>query len=104
MMSGLNMKDSIRARILAILGLMGLSYVLLLAVVELTATATTRHMDRVSNTLIPGAMQMVQAEASFEQMKKRYKEAVLLEEPAALADAEKDSEAVAATLNLLRAT
>ena len=104
MMSSLKrqMKHSIRARILAIFALMGVSCALLLAMVEFTAAATSQHMDHVSSTLIPAAMQLVQAEASFEQMKKRYKEAVLFEEPAALADADKDADAVATWLSRMR--
>jgi methyl-accepting chemotaxis protein len=98
------MKHSIRARILAILAMMGASCLLLLAMVEFTAAATHGHMDRLSSTVFPAAMQLVQTEASFEQMKKRYKEAVLLEEPTALADADKDADAVAAALRSLSAT
>ena len=98
------MKHSIRARILSILAMMGASCLLLLAMVEFTAAATHAHMDRLSSTVFPAAMQLVQTEASFEQMKKRYKEAVLLEEPTALADADKDADAVATALRSLSAT
>ena len=95
------MKHSIRARILAILAMMGVSYLLLLAMFEITADATHRHMDRVSSTLFPATMQLQQASVSFEQLKKQYKEAVLLEEPAALADADKNADTVVAALGSL---
>jgi methyl-accepting chemotaxis protein len=100
----LKMKHGIGARILAILALMGVSYLLLLAMVEFTAEATHRHMDRVSAVLFPATLQLQLAEASFEQLKKRDKEAVLLEEPAALADAGKDADAVASALGNLSVT
>lgn len=66
------LKHSIRARILAILAMMGVSYLLLLAMFEITADATHRHMDRVSSTLFPATMQLQQASVSFEQLKKQY--------------------------------
>ena len=97
-------KDSIRLRILAILALMGLSSLLTLAIVEYTATATHQHMDRVSSTLFPATLQLQQAEASFEELKKRDGEAILLEEPKELANADKDAQATTAALNDLRSS
>src|ERR1700735_4427126 len=94
----LKLKDSIRLRILAILAMVGVSSVLTLAVVEFTADATHRHMVKLSTSLIPAAMQLVQAEAAFEQVKKRSGEAVLLEEPAALNEADKEANAVGSAL------
>jgi methyl-accepting chemotaxis protein len=98
------MKHSIRARILAILGMLGMNYLLLLAMVQLTAGAIHRHMERVSSTLFPASLQLQKAETSFDQLEKRYKEAVLLEEPSALADADKNADAVTAALNSLSNT
>jgi methyl-accepting chemotaxis protein len=94
-------KDSIRLRILAILAMMGLSSLLTLAIVEYTATATHQHMDRVSSTLFPASLQLQQAEASFEQLKKHDGEAILKEELEELANADKDAEATATALNNL---
>jgi methyl-accepting chemotaxis protein len=98
------MKHSIRTRILAILGMMGLSYLLLLAMMQFTAGATRHHMDRMSSTLFPATLQLQKAETSFDQLEKRYKEAVLLEEPAALSSADKDADAVVESLSSLRTT
>lgn len=95
------MKHSIRARILAIFGMMGLSYMLLLAMMQITASATQQHMDHVSVTLFPAALQLQKTQVAFEQLEKRYKLAVLLEEPAELASADKDADAVAASLSSL---
>jgi methyl-accepting chemotaxis protein len=69
--------------------------------VQFTAGATHHHMAQVSTTLFPATLQLQQAEASFEQLQKRYKEAVLTEEPAALAGADKDGDAVEAALSSL---
>jgi len=100
-MSALKTKDSIRLRILAILAMVGVSSVLMLAVVEFTADATRQHMNKVSSSLFPAAMQLVQAEAAFEQLKKRDGEAVVLEEPAALNEADKEADAVQAALRVM---
>jgi len=104
MASTIVVKHSIRTRILATLGIMGISYLALLAMIEFSAGATHRHTDRLSATLFPASLQLNQAEASYEQLKKRYKEAVLLEDPAALADANKDADATASALSGLSIT
>jgi len=97
------MKHSIRTRILAILGAMAVSYLLLLAMVQSTAGATQRHMDRVSLVLFPATSQLKGVESSFQQQQKRYKDAVLLEDSSMLEVADKDSEAVASGLSGLSA-
>lgn len=101
MATTIKMKHGIRARILGILAMMGLSYLLLLAIVEFTAGATHRHMEHVSSALFPATLQLQQIEASFQQVERRYKEAILLEEPAALADADRDDDVIAAALSAL---
>jgi methyl-accepting chemotaxis protein len=93
---------SIKVRILGILGILSVGYLLLLAVVQLTAAATHRHLDEVSSSLFPAALRLRQAEASFEQLRKSYKDAILLEDPAGVAAADKDGDAVAEALTALR--
>jgi methyl-accepting chemotaxis protein len=93
---------SIKTRILGVLGVLAVGYLLLLAVVQLTAAATHRHLDQASSTLFPAALRLREAEASFEQLRKSYKDAILLEDPAALATADKDGDAVAEALTALR--
>jgi len=73
----------------------------MLAVVEFSADATHRHIEKLSTSLIPAAMQLDQAEAAFEQLKKRDGEAVLLEEPAALNEADKEADAVESALRAM---
>jgi hypothetical protein len=95
-------KTSIKTRILGILALLGTGYVLLLTMVQFTAADTHAHMDEVSSSLFPAALKMQEVEASFEQLRKRYKDAVLLEEPAALADADRQAATLSASLLDLR--
>jgi hypothetical protein len=100
----IHFKHSIRLRILAILVIMGVSYALLLAMVEFNAAATSRHMDQLSSMLIPATMQLIQAENSFVETKKHYEEAVLLEQSNSLADANRDAAVTADALGKLRAS
>ncbi len=94
--------DSIKARILGILGVLAFGYLLLLAMVQFTAAATHRHIEEASGSLFPAALRLQEAEASFEHLQKRYKEAVLLEDAGALDAAEKDADAVSSALSALR--
>jgi methyl-accepting chemotaxis protein len=96
--------DSIGARILAILCIMGASNLLLLALFDFTFSNARQHMERVSGVLYPASVQLKQAEIGFDQLQRREKEAVLLEEPAELADSAKDAAAVADELHSLNVT
>jgi methyl-accepting chemotaxis protein len=96
------MKHSIRLRILAILGVLAVGYMLLLGLAQFTAGATRGHMDHLSTSIFPAALKLREAESTFEQMTRSYKEAVLLEDPGTLAVADKDAEAVEELLTVLR--
>jgi methyl-accepting chemotaxis protein len=96
------MKQSIRARIFAILGVLAIGYLLLLAMAQFTAGATRAHMDQLSFSIFPAGLKLREAEASFEQMTRSYKEAVLLEDPGALTAADKDAASVETALTALR--
>ncbi len=97
------MNHSIRARILAILGLMAVSYLLVLGMVQLTAAATQRHMDRVSSTVFPATIQLQAAQTYFQLEQKRYKDAVLTEDSGGLDAGDKDAESVSSALGALSA-
>ena len=97
-----NRMTSIKARILGILGMLAVGYLLLLAMVQFTAAATHRHIEDVRASLFPAALQLQEAEAAFQRLQKRYKDAVLLEDPSALPLAEKDAEAVTTALGRLQ--
>ena len=94
---------SIKARIIGILGMLAFGYLLVLAVVQLTAAATHSHVEQASASLFPAALRLQDAEASFQRLQKRYKDAVLLEDPGTLSAAEKDADAVESALSGLRA-
>jgi methyl-accepting chemotaxis protein len=96
------MKHSIRVRILVILGVLAIGYLLLLGMAQYTSAATRGHMDQLSASIFPAALKLREAEGSFEQMTRSYKEAVLLEDPGTMATADKDAEAVEASLTMLR--
>jgi methyl-accepting chemotaxis protein len=93
---------SIKARILFILGILAFGYLLLLALVQFTAAATHEHIEQASTSLFPAALRLQEAKAAFEDLQKRYKDAVLLEDAAALEAADKDAETAAAALARLR--
>jgi methyl-accepting chemotaxis protein len=92
----------IKTRILGILAVLAGGYLLLLATVQFSSTATHRRMSEISSSLFPAALQMQETEADFVRMKKRYGDAVVLQDTASLAGAEKDAEATAATLSKVK--
>ncbi len=93
---------TIKVKILGILTTLAVGYLLLLAIVQFTATVTRSHLEQVSTSLFPAALRIQEAETSFDQLNKRYQNAVLLEDAATLASAEKDAQAVNAALLDLR--
>ncbi|MGA3370275.1 MAG: methyl-accepting chemotaxis protein [Terracidiphilus sp.] len=93
----------IKTRILLILSILGGGYLLLLAMVQLSSTATHSRMSEISSSLFPAALHMQHAQASFERMKKHYGDAVVLQDPASLGGAEKDAEATAEALGQMKA-
>jgi len=97
------LRMKIKTRILSILAVLVGGYLLLLAMVQLSATATHNRMSEISSSLFPAALKMQEAEASFERMKKHYGDAVVLQDAASLKGAEKDSEATGEALRSVKA-
>ena len=95
-----NMK--IKTRILGILAVLAGGYLLLLAVVQLSSTATHSRMSTISSSIFPAALKMQEAEAAFERMKKHYGDAVVLQDPKSLDGAEKDAVAAAEALDQVK--
>jgi len=89
----------IKTRILGVLVVLGTGYLALLGVVWLTASITHNRMSQTSVSLFPAALRMQAAEAGFERMKKHYGDAVVLQDAASLAGAEKDAADTAQALN-----
>lgn len=84
----------IRTRILGILAVLGGGYLVLLAMVQISASSTHSRMSQISASLFPAALRMQEAEAAFERMKKHYGDAVVLQDTKSLDGAEKDAAAV----------
>jgi len=94
----------IKARILGILAVLAVGYLVLLAMVQFSASATHSRMSEISTSLFPAALKMQEAEASFERMKKHYGDAVVLQDQASLAGGEKDGVATAAALDVVKSS
>ena len=93
----------IKTRILGILAVLVTGYLLLLAIVQISATATHSRMSTISSSLFPAALKMQEAEAAFERMKKHYGDAVVLQDANSLKGAEADAEVTASALGEVRA-
>ncbi len=92
----------IKTRIMAILAVLVCGYLLLVAMVQISSTATHSRMSEISTSLFPAALRMQDAEAAFERMKKHYEDAVVLQDAKALDGAEKDGEETAAALESVK--
>src|ERR1035438_4047993 len=93
----------IKTRILGILAVLAVGYLVVLAMVQISATATHSRMSQISSSLFPAALKMSEAEAAFERMKKHYGDAVVLQDANSLKGAEKDAEATVAALDAVKA-
>src|ERR1700734_1615624 len=92
----------IRARILGILGILAGGYLLLLAMVLISATTTHSRMSEISSAIFPAALRMQEAESAFERMKKHYGDAVVLQDAASVTAAGKDAEDANAALDSVK--
>lgn len=92
----------IRARILGILGILAAGYLLLLAMVLISATTTHSRMSEISSAIFPAALRMQEAESAFERMKKHYGDAVVLQDSASIGAADKDAEETGAALDAVK--
>lgn len=92
----------IKTRILGILAVLAGGYLLQVAMVQFTATATHSRMSQISSSLFPAALSMQHAQASFERMQKHYGDAVVLQDATSLKGAETDAEAVATALDTVK--
>jgi methyl-accepting chemotaxis protein len=84
-------KLKIKTTILGCMAVLAVGYLLLLAMVHISATATHSSMSQISSSLFPAALKMQHADASFERMKKHYGDAVVQQDAKSLNDAEKDA-------------
>src|SRR5512140_3439481 len=84
----------IKKKVWMSIGLLGASYVLLLLMVQWTASLTNAHMNAASASLVPAAMRSQEAEAAFQRLTRRYNDAVVLQDKKALQSADQDAQAV----------
>jgi methyl-accepting chemotaxis protein len=97
------MRDlAIKAKIWLIIAIFGAGYAAILLLQQWAASQTAAHMSIASGTLFPAALSIQEAEAGFQRVKKRYSDAVLLQDKKALAGAEQDGEAVFAALQSVK--
>jgi methyl-accepting chemotaxis protein len=94
----------IKTRILGILAVLAGGYLVLLAMVQISSTATHSRMSQISSSLFPAALRMQEAEAAFERMKKHYGEAVVLQDSASLTGAATDAQATEEALSEVKAS
>jgi methyl-accepting chemotaxis protein len=88
----------IKTRIMGILAVLAVGYLVMVGMVQYSATTTHNNMSRISSSLFPAALKMQETEAAFERMKKHYGDAVVLQDASALKGAEKDAEATGAAM------
>ncbi len=93
----------IKSRILSILGVLVAGYLLVLAMVLISASISHNRMSQISSALFPAALRTQEAEASFERMKKHYGDAVVLQDQASFDTAEKDAEQTEAAILFVKA-
>jgi methyl-accepting chemotaxis protein len=93
---------AIKAKIWLIIAMFGAGYAAILILQQWAASQTASHMSVASGTLFPAALSIQEAEAGFQKVKKRYNDAVLLQDKKALAGAEQDGQAVLEALQSVK--
>jgi methyl-accepting chemotaxis protein len=94
--------SSIKMRILGVLALLAGGYLLILGMVQLSSSATHKHMSQISTSVFPAALRMQEAETAFARMQKHYGDAVVLQDTASLKGAEADAEATSTALDQVK--
>jgi methyl-accepting chemotaxis protein/methyl-accepting chemotaxis protein-1 (serine sensor receptor) len=92
---------SIRSKLLLSVGTLASGYLIFFALIQWTASSTQRHLTTVSESVYPAAVEVGQAQASFEKMLKDYKDAAVQQDKTALAAAKQDAQLVASDLNAI---
>jgi methyl-accepting chemotaxis protein len=94
----------IKAKIWLIIAICGVGYVAILVLQQWAASQTASHMAVASGTLFPAALSIQEAEAGFQKVKKRYNDAVILQDKKSLDGAQQDGQAVFSALQAVSAT
>jgi len=89
---------SIRMRIRLAIIVLGAGYLALLLLLQFTGAKTQSNMTIASGSLFPATLSSQEAAASFQKLTKSYSDAVLLQDTAALGQADEAAQAVAKAL------
>jgi len=92
----------VRGKIWLSIVIFGLGYVALLILLQWTASETQAHMHLASENLFPAAQSIQDAQAGFQNVVKKYGDAVVLQDKSALTDADKETQAVIASLQSVK--
>ena len=93
---------SIRGKLLLSIGVLAVGYILFLGMVEVTTSATQKHINIASESLFPAASNIQLAEASFQKLTKGYKDAVMQQDTSVLNASDSDARAGATALQAAR--
>ena len=89
----------IKIKILVGLGLLGIGYMGFLAMIQWSSFQTQQHMHIAADSLFPAAIQIQDAESSFQRLTKSYNDAVLLQDKGKLDSAAQETKAIVDSLN-----
>ena len=84
----------IRSKLLLSLGALAFGCLLFLVLVQWTSFTTHKHLDTVSQSIYPAALNLERAHAAFEKLTKDYKDSVMLQDASALAAADTEAQIV----------
>ncbi len=93
---------SIRSKLMLSIGLLATGYLLFLGLVQWTSSTTEKHLNTVSKSIYPAALDLERAHAAFEKVNKDYKDSVLLQDASALGAADAEAEVVSKELTSAR--
>jgi hypothetical protein len=92
----------IKAKIWLSLATFAAGYLALLGLLRWTASQTPAHMRVASGSLFPAALSSVDSQSAFATLRRRYQEAVLLQDKTDLASADQDARHVLASLQSVK--
>ncbi|MGD1106850.1 MAG: methyl-accepting chemotaxis protein, partial [Terracidiphilus sp.] len=92
----------IKTKIWTVVGIIGSGYILLLLLVLLAGVQSQKAMSLASGQLFPATLSSQDADAAFQKLTKNYRDAVLLQDKSALAQADESAQAVADALRAVR--
>jgi methyl-accepting chemotaxis protein len=74
----------IRTKLMLSIGTLASGYLLFLGLVQWTSSTTAKHLNTVSKSIYPAALNLEHARSAFEKLDKQYKDSVVLQDAGAL--------------------